>query len=273
MTTEQFQDLVRARGEELYRDMPWRNEVGAYEVLVSEMMLQQTQVDRVIPKYLAFLERFPTVERLAEASLAEVLPLWSGLGYNRRAKYLQQAAQQIVRDYGGRVPSERAALESLPGIGPNTAGAILAYAYNSPEVFIETNVRTVYFHHFFAEQDKVSDAELREIVHETLPRESVRNWYWALMDYGSWLKKQGQGSIRQSATYRRQAPLKGSLRETRGVILRVLSEIGAIHRDELALRVNMDDRFSRALDDLLREDMIWIEDGWVSLPLRGIIET
>ena len=143
MKTTDFQELVWEKARELYRDMPWRQDVRPYYVLVSEIMLQQTQVDRVIPKFEAFIECFPTIESLAQAPLSQVLQLWSGLGYNRRAKFLHEAAKKIQREFKGIFPETFEALISLPGVGANTAGAILAYSFNYPAVFIETNVRTV----------------------------------------------------------------------------------------------------------------------------------
>ena len=189
MEVEEFQRLLRQQGEELYRDMPWRQDTRPYYVLVSELMLQQTQVDRVIPKFEAFIKRFPSEKELAKAPLAEVLKQWQGLGYNRRAKFLHEAAKQIVEL--GEFPHDEAGLLALPGVGKNTAGAIRAYAYNQPAVFIETNVRAVYIHHFFADSDTVDDKDIRELLEETVDREYPRDFYWALMDYGTRLKKQG----------------------------------------------------------------------------------
>ena len=143
MNTADFQELIWEKGRELYRDMPWRDDTRPYYVLVSELMLQQTQVDRVIPKFDAFITRFPDEAALAAASLADVLTLWSGLGYNRRAKYLHDAAKMIMAEFSGIFPTTYDELVKLPGVGPNTAGAIMTYAYNQPVVFIETNVRTV----------------------------------------------------------------------------------------------------------------------------------
>ncbi|MCA9327351.1 A/G-specific adenine glycosylase, partial [Candidatus Saccharibacteria bacterium] len=141
METDEFQRLLRQHGEELYRDMPWRSDTRPYYVLVSELMLQQTQVDRVIPKFQAFIAAFPDERILAQASLADVLKLWQGLGYNRRAKFLHDAAKHVVAS--GDFPLDEAGLVTLPGVGKNTAGAIMAYAYNQPAIYVETNVRAV----------------------------------------------------------------------------------------------------------------------------------
>lgn len=235
--------------------MPWRDNVAPYFVLVSEVMLQQTQVDRVISKFNEFIKHFPTVADLAKASLGDVLKVWSGLGYNRRAKFLHMAAQKVMADFNGTIPDTLEQLTQLPGIGPNTAGAIMAYSFNQPVVFIETNIRTVYFHHFFEDQALVSDAELRELVAETLDREHPREWYWALMDYGTFLKKQGVGSIAKSKHYKKQAPLKGSLREVRGLILRELA-MSDVELSVLQQKLPKDERFENALNALIKENMV-----------------
>src|ERR1700757_4849513 len=189
MDTDEFGRLLKQQGEELFRDMLWRRDTRAYYVLVSELMLQQTQVDRVIPKFEAFVRAFPDEQKLADATLGDVLRLWQGLGYNRRAKFLHEAAKRIVEL--GSFPSDEAELMALPGVGKNTAGAIVAYAFNKPALFIETNVRAVYIHHFFASHELVDDRDIRELLEKTIDRKHPREFYWALMDYGNYLKKQG----------------------------------------------------------------------------------
>ncbi len=264
MNHQAFQELIWEKGRELYRPMPWREDPRPYYVLVSELMLQQTQVERVIPKFLAFIKAFPTVESLASARLADVLTLWSGLGYNRRAKFLHAAAQRIVEYHQGIIPQTREELEALPGIGKNTAGALLAYGFNQPVAFVETNIRTVYFEHFFAKQESVTDAEILALVIETVDQEHPREWYWALMDYGSFLKRSGAGALSKSKHYKKQSPLKGSLREMRGLILRTLTK-RAYLRDELEHEIG-DERFERALSDLQTEGLVQVTDGRLHLP-------
>lgn len=264
MKPEEFREIVWQYGRELYRDMPWRVNTEPYFVLVSELMLQQTQVDRVIPKFHQFMMAFPTVRTLASATLAEVLTVWSGLGYNRRAKFLHEAAKKVVADFKGSIPSTFDELVSLPGIGPNTAGAILAYSFNQPIVFIETNIRTVYFYHLFKEDELISDKELREKVAETLDAEHPREWYWALMDYGAFLKKQGAGQLNRSKHYKKQAPLKGSLREIRGLIVKALAR-GDLKKEELIMHIPQDERFERALADLMAEKLVALTDGRLHL--------
>jgi A/G-specific adenine glycosylase len=265
MKTIEFQELVWQQGRELFREMPWRQDTQPYYVLVSEIMLQQTQVDRVIPKFEAFIGAFPTVPALAGASLADVLQLWSGLGYNRRAKFLHQAAQMIQSDFDGVFPSTREELVKLPGVGENTAGAILAYSFNSPVVFIETNIRTVYFHHYFADDISVSDIQLKQVVAETVDHEHPRQWYWALMDYGAYLKRQGVGRNNKSAHYKRQAPLKGSIREVRGQILRSLSQ-GDRTMTQLRAEISADERFPVALEGLQKDGLVMTSRNRLHLP-------
>jgi A/G-specific adenine glycosylase len=255
VNVEEFQQLIWEEGRKLHREMPWRQDTRAYYVLVSELMLQQTQVDRVVPKFEAFVARFPDEVTLAEASLGEVLALWSGLGYNRRAKFLHEAAKMIVADFGGALPDSYEKLVKLPGVGANTAGAILAYAFNQPVVFIETNVRTVYFNHFFVESETVTDAQLREVVANTLDHEHPREFYQAIMDYGTWLKRQGGGRLTQSHHYKKQAPLKGSVREVRGQILKLLTQ-GDRTYAEVAADYETDARFTSALTGLLADGLV-----------------
>lgn len=237
--------------------MPWREDTRPYYVLVSELMLQQTQVSRVIPKFEAFIYAFPTENKLASASLADVLKLWQGLGYNRRAKFLHEAAKEIVR--WGSFPDTKEELMKLPGVGKNTAGAILAYSFNHPSIFIETNVRTVYIHHFFDDQFDVDDKQLIELLKQTIDHEHPREFYWALMDYGSWLKRNGVQNISSSKHYKKQSPLAGSVREMRGMIIR-----NAANDGDLEL-LKSDVRFEQALEGLVRDGLIHVSDKNIKL--------
>lgn len=207
-----------------------RGRTDAYPVLVSEVMLQQTQTHRVVPKYQAFLKAFPTIQHLAAADLADVLRLWQGLGYNRRALMLHRAAAQVVREYGGRLPQEYEQLVALPGIGPYTASAIMTFAYNQSQVFIETNIRAAIIHHFFppttkkgrvAPQRLVSDAQIRPILAAAVPESSPRIFYQALMDYGAFLKQKYPNPSRRSRHYLKQSAFEGSTRQIRGGVLRL----------------------------------------------------
>lgn len=252
MNNEEFQRFLRQQGEELYRTMPWREDTRPYYVLVSELMLQQTQVDRVIPKFEAFVVAFPNEQALAQASLADVLTLWQGLGYNRRARFLHEAAKCVV-ELGG-FPEDEPGLVSLPGVGKNTAGAIQAYAFNQPAIFIETNVRAVYIHHFFADSDLVDDKQIQELLEQTIDHDRPRQFYWSLMDYGTYLKKQGVRPSR-SRHYKKQAPLKGSVREIRGSIVAVLAKAD-MSEAQLKKSVTVDKRFDVALGGLVKDGLV-----------------
>lgn len=240
--------------------MPWRQDVRPYYILVSELMLQQTQVDRVVPKFEAFIARFPNERILADAPLSDVLQLWSGLGYNRRARFLHEAAKHIIQDHAGRFPTNPQDLLALPGVGKNTAGALRTYAFNEFAPFIETNVRTVYIHHFFEDRQDVHDNEIMTKLAETIDLEHPREFYWALMDYGSWLKRQGFGRLSQSKHYKKQSPLKGSVREIRGQLLKALRSSTLTH-DQLAVRVTYDERFDQALTGLITDKLVVYRDG------------
>lgn len=252
-------------------DLPWRQPSAdgtfdPYAILVSEIMLQQTQVSRVTPKYLAFLQQFPSIQVLAQASLASVLQAWSGLGYNRRAKHLWLAAQ-VVKE-ADTFPQTIDALCALPGIGPNTAGAIAAYAFDQPSEYLETNIRTVFIHHLYPEADKVSDVELRPFVHEALQLAkkqglSPREWYWALMDYGTYLKQTAGNASRRSAGHSKQSAFEGSKRQVRGRVLRSLGQAKML-RQELE-KIIPDPRLSAVLDELQAEELICNQNGWYGL--------
>jgi len=218
-----FRNAVRTHFKKEGRELPWRKTQDPHRILVSEIMLQQTQVDRVLPKYTEFLKRFPTVKKLAEASLGDVLRVWSGLGYNRRAKMLHACAQEVARARKGKFPSRYEDLMSLPGIGPYTAGAVMAFAYDAPVVMIETNIRSVYLHHFFQDKKDISDAELLPLIEKTLDRKQPRLWYNMLMDYGTWIKKEHGNPNKKSKHHVVQKKFEGSNRQVRGNILRILT--------------------------------------------------
>lgn len=216
----QFRSVIRAFFRENRRSMPWRDTHDPFAIVVSEIMLQQTQVDRVREKYTAFIARFPDFRSLAEAPLAEVLTLWQGLGYNRRAIALKRVAAIVSDDFGDRLPDSVEALMKLPGIGHATASSIAAFAFNAPTVFIETNIRRVFIHHFFHDRTDVHDGEILPLVQKTLDRKNPREWYYALMDYGTSLKKSVPNPNRRSSHYARQTKFEGSTRQKRGAILR-----------------------------------------------------
>lgn len=217
-----FQKTVLRYFDKHKRDFPWRRGVTPYKTLVSEIMLQQTQADRVAKYFPRFIKQFPTIQALAQASITRVLRAWQGLGYNRRALFLHRCAQHIIRQHKGAVPSTISELDALPGVGYATACSIVAFAYNKPTVFIETNIRSVYIHHFFKNKKNISDATLISLVKQTLYSKNPRLWYSALMDYGTILKKREANPSRQSAHYIKQKPFKGSTRQIRGRIVKEL---------------------------------------------------
>lgn len=221
MTNKEFRRRIWAYYKKHGRDLPWRRTKNPYHILVSEVMLQQTQVARVILKYREFVKTFPTFGALAGAPKPEVLRAWQGLGYNRRALYLKRACEIVVEKHAGKLPKNRAELEALPGVGAATAGAVLAFAYGLPTAFIETNIRRVYLHFFFPGREHVYDREVLELVEKTMDKKRIREWYWALMDYGVMLA-QGENANKRSAHYARQSRFHGSLREARGRAIRLL---------------------------------------------------
>ena len=218
------------------RELAWRNTRDPYRILVSEIMLQQTQVARVEAFYEKFIKKFPDFESLARAKTVDVLRLWQGLGYNRRALALQNLAKIVTKEYGGSLPNDRATLESLPGIGPYTAGAIRAFAFNKPETFIETNIRRVFIHFFFPRSKKVTDKAIIAYLGRSSEIGNIREWYYALMDYGAMLGvtvAKGKNPNRRSAHYAKQSKFSGSDRELRGKILRFALARKKITLDEL----------------------------------------
>ncbi|MEN9561551.1 MAG: hypothetical protein RIQ56_824 [Candidatus Parcubacteria bacterium] len=265
-----FRDQVMNHWNEHGRHaLPWRKTLRPYKILVSEVMLQQTQVSRVLPKYRAFLRIFPTSKALSRSSLASVLKVWSGLGYNRRAKFLREAAILIEKTYGGIFPREYALLRKLPGVGDYTAKAVRVFSYNLPDVLIETNIRTVYIHHFFQNRkSRIRDEEILSIARLAADGQDPRIWHWALMDYGAHLKEQGIVMHRKSAQYAKQATFKGSVREVRGAILRSLA-MSATNRETLEFLLEFPkERFSVALQGLYEDGLIQERNGIIGLALK-----
>lgn len=220
---ECIQAVWRFYKREGRHSLPWRHTTRPYHILVSEIMLQQTQVDRVIPKYKNFLKRFPSLLSLSEASLGEVLREWQGLGYNRRAKMLHLCAKQIRKTRYGVFPKTHSELITLPGIGHYTGGALMAFAWNMPVPIIETNIRSVIIHHFFTDNIDVPDRAVMEYVEKIMDTKNPREWYYALMDYGAYLKKTIGNPNTRSKKHVIQKAFKGSDREIRGAIVRVLT--------------------------------------------------
>lgn len=238
-------------------DMAWRKKITPYRIFVSEVMLQQTQVPRVTEKFPAFMAVFPTFRALAASPLRDVLSAWQGMGYNRRAMYLKRSAERIMAEYDGKLPRDIGALEGLPGIGPATARSIAAFAWNSPEVFIETNIRSVFLHHFFPGRSGVADSVLMPFVERALDKERPREWYWALMDYGTKLKRETGNASRRAKGYAKAKPFKGSDREVRGKIVKFLAGGKSGSLAAIAKSAGMPiTRVKGSLDALMREGMV-----------------
>ena len=253
----EFRQMVLSYYEKHGRDMAWRNTTDPYLILVSEIMLQQTQVERVSIKFPDFIHAFPDLAALATAPLDKVLSVWQGMGYNRRAIALQRCAIRVMNEYDGILPADVDILETFPGIGRATASSIAAFAFNIPVVFIETNIRRVFIHFFFTDEDTVSDAEILPLVEQALYRNNPRVWYWALMDLGSALKKKVANPNRRSVHYVKQSPFEGSDREIRGMIIRMLlAEPGMSEKQLLDIRNDEPARIKKILSALESEGFI-----------------
>ncbi|HXY62212.1 MAG TPA: A/G-specific adenine glycosylase [Nitrospirota bacterium] len=234
-----FRKKVYEYYEQSGRSLPWRKNPTPYRVVVSEVMLQQTQVERVIEKFPEFLNAIPNFNSLARAPLLKLLRVWSGMGYNRRALALKSLAQQVVHDHHGKLPCDPEYLRTLPGIGKYTAGAIAAFAFNKPVVFMDTNIRRVFIHEFFSNRDAIHDEEIVPIVEQTLDTQDPRRWYNALMDYGTMLKREHGNPNRKSVHYIRQRPFENSNRQVRGKILKVLVAESPLRAAQIVSKTGM----------------------------------
>ncbi|MFX0080533.1 MAG: A/G-specific adenine glycosylase [Candidatus Hodarchaeota archaeon] len=219
---KQFRSIIYNYFKQKGRNFPFRKNITPYNVLVSEIMLQQTQTGRVAEKFLNFIEKFPNFNILSEAPLEEVLKTWQGLGYNRRAIALKKIAEIVIDNYHGELPDSVEKLKKFPQIGHNTASSIISFAFNKPTIFIETNIRRVYIYFFFPGRNNITDKEINPILKKTIDTTNPRKWYYALMDYGVMLKKKYPDLNKRSAHYRKQTPFKGSNRQIRGEILSIL---------------------------------------------------
>ncbi len=256
METRQFKKIIWDFYKKHKRDLPWRKTQDPYKILVSEVMLQQTQAHRVVPKYKSFTNKFPTVQALAKASVQDVLKEWQGLGYNRRALYLKKCAEKIATEYKGKFPQDLKTLCTLPGIGKATAGDILAFAWNLPAVVIETNIRSVFIHFFFQDKEKITDAQIIPLIEKTLDKKNPREWYWALFDYGAELKKKITNPSRKSKHYAKQSVFVGSFRQKRGAILKFLLQKPRTQKEIQDILEYDSDGVSKTLSVLEKEKFI-----------------
>ena len=248
------------------RAFSWRENITPYRIFISEIMLQQTQTSRVQPKFDAFLAAFPDFTSLAGASFTEVLRLWKGLGYNRRARFLKEAAEIVCDQFSSVLPKDPQTLLTLPGIGPATAASIAVFAFNEPHVFIETNIRTVFLHFFFHADTGVDDKEIKLLVEQTLDRDRPRDWYYALMDYGVMLKKSVGNLNRKSRHYTKQSQFQGSDRQLRGQILQVLLDQKEIGLEDLVHTLNESTkRVERIIHSLCTDGLTSLKNNTLKL--------
>jgi len=246
-------DLYEREG----RDFAWRRTADPWAILVSEIMLQQTQTARVAPKYDAWMTRFPNAASLSAASTADVYDAWRGLGYNSRGLRLRACATLCAENYGGVPPADERLLLELPGVGRYTARAVLAFAYGVSSAFLETNIRAALIFHFFPKQERVSDRALEAVAASLLSDDDPKTWYYALMDYGAWLKKREPNPARKAAAYARQSRFEGSVRQARGAILRIIATNGQASLEQVAAEAGIDyGRATKAAAGLLRDGLI-----------------
>jgi len=257
-----FQHMVLSHFKQYGRDMTWRNTTDPYQILVSEIMLQQTQVERVTTKFAEFIHAFPDFASLAIAPLANVLTVWQGMGYNRRAIALQKCAIRVMNEHNGILPADVDILATFPGIGRATASSIAAFAFNLPVVFIETNIRRVFIHFFFTDTEIVSDSDILPLIEKTLYLENPRVWYWALMDFGSALKKTIPNPNRRSKHFMKQTPFEGSDRKLRGELLKLLLKDQFLVEEKAVVCFNEDpQRIRKILRTLEAEGFIKFQDN------------
>lgn len=266
-TIHDFQKKMYEYYRKYGRNLPWRKTKDPYKIVVSEIMLQQTQVSRVLKKYNMFIRLFPDIKSLAQASLRSILEEWQGLGYNRRALALKKLAEEVVERFDGSIPSNEESLRSLPGIGPYTACAVCVFAFNKPSVFIETNIRSVFIYHFFSDRTSVKDFEIIPLIAQTLDTEQSRQWYYALMDYGALLKTGMINPNRKSAHYTQQSPFRGSDRQIRGMVLKLLIDHEKLSETELLAKITAENERIRTIFTKLVKEGIIIKHGkYLSIP-------
>ncbi|NVM36234.1 MAG: A/G-specific adenine glycosylase [Candidatus Lokiarchaeota archaeon] len=264
---ELFKKLIYDYFRNHKRKFPFREKITPYNVLISEIMLQQTQTGRVSEKFSKFIAKFPDFLSLSSATLEEVLIEWKGLGYNRRAIALKKIAKTVINDFNGELPDSLEILKSFPQIGHNTASSILTFAFNKPMTFIETNIRRVYIYFFFPNKSLVNDKDIMTILKKTIDNNNPREWYYALMDYGVMLKKVHPELNKKSAHYRKQTPFNGSTRQVRGELLKLLIKEGKMEITKIQeySKINDMKRIKKILDQLKKEGFIEIEEDTVKI--------
>ncbi|MEK7498317.1 MAG: A/G-specific adenine glycosylase [Patescibacteria group bacterium] len=256
---KEFQKIVWNYYKKHKREMPWRDTVDPYNIVVSEIMLQQTQVKRVLEKYPLFIKAFPDFKSLAKAPLSHILRAWQGMGYNRRAIVLKKIAEKVTNEYQGILPDIPEVLITFPGIGKATAGSIVAFVFNKPSVFIETNIRRVFIHHFFKGKKKIEDGDILKYVKYTVDKKRPREWYWALMDYGTHLGEtmRAKNPNIKSKSYKKQSKFEGSDRKIRGAILKILIKEGKKSKEKIIEQMKEKPaRIEKILTGLVKEGFL-----------------
>lgn len=276
LSLEDFQRKVKAMGEEHHREFPWRYIDDPYAVLVSEVMLQQTQVKRVLDYWPRFMRTFPSIDALASSEVSLVLEMWQGLGYNRRALALRKSAEICSRDYKGNLPVSYDELVALPGIGPATAAGVLSFALQKPSMYLETNVRTVFLHELFPGECDVHDKLIEPLVRRSCPNVDPRSWYYALLDYGAYLKATNPNPSRRSKHHSKQSKFEGSRRQKRAEILRMVLASEGMAEPQIVRELTDFEREHKReapdeslvegiLSDLLSEGFLRFENGLYSV--------
>ena len=239
---KKFHEKIFTWWKENKRSLPWRETTNPYYIMISEIMLQQTQVNRSIEKYLEFIKKYPTIKELAEASVSSVLKSWSGLGYNRRALWLHEAANQIVKQK--EFPKTQEELQKLKGIGPYTSRSILIFAFNYDIATVDTNIRRVLIAENFAKND-TKEKELFIIAQKILPKGKARDWHNALMDYGSLVLTSAKTGIKPKTTTSNNS--KESRRQ-RGIIVKYLTRNSKAKKEQIVNDCNI---LNEKIDDIL----------------------
>lgn len=258
LTPRLFRGTVLGFYDSSARVFPWRDTRDPYHILVSEVMLQQTQTSRVEERYPLFLKKFPTVKKLARAPQSEVLAMWQGMGYYRRARNLHRAAMVVCEEHGGVIPEDFKSLRRLPGVGDYTAAAVSAFAFNKPVAMIETNIRAVYLYAWYPDIRDVSDKELLSDIERTMDTKRARDWFYALMDFGVALKKARPGIHERSKHHVKQSAFEGSDRQLAARILKaVLAAKSPISVKSMDLGLAIDQaRLMKAVERLERDKLI-----------------
>ena len=261
-----FQTMILTWWKTHRRDLPWRKTHDPYKILVSEIMLQQTQVSRGLPKYIEFLEVFPTVEKLAGAKTSSVLRIWKGMGYNRRALYLQNTAKKVVLDYNGIFPNTEQQLTTLSGVGKYTARAIMVFAFAIDIAVVDTNIRQIITHFFFDDAPQ-PEKSIQEVADQLMPKGKAWEWHQALMDYGAIaLERNEKRSIKKKSK-----PFKETNRYFRGRLLDLVYEKQWKEADlmsEMVKKFGKDKEFMEEIINGMSKDglIVCSKTGIISLP-------